>query len=204
MELLKYEIPHGVAHDLESLVYVLLFLCTHLKGPCNDIGDPPLYGGDNSSKHPSGIKQWLNAKDFKVLGHIKFSNMIGDFERDILPYISPYFDPLKPHISALWNILFPQRLTKPIVGQEAVHSTATCLDVINVFKTVFVDKSLIDEAKRQSIAILSKRHHPGDLISAANCWDAVETPKELLTAKPKNNPSTSRPRKVMKLAQKGK
>ena len=36
-----YGIPHRVAHDLESLFYVLLFICTHLGGPRNSVGNLP-------------------------------------------------------------------------------------------------------------------------------------------------------------------
>jgi len=203
MELLKYGIPHRVAHDLESVIYVLLFICTHLQGPHNAVRDPPLYGGENSSEHPSAIKNWLLTKDPSIVGQLKFSSMMGYFEEDILPHISPYFKPLKPHISALWGVLFPHRLTQPIVGKEAMHSTATCADVINVFKSAFEDKSLIEEANQPS-TILGKRSHPGDLISAANGWDAVEPPNKLLTAEPKKNPTTVRQTKLMKKSRRGK
>lgn len=142
-------------------------------------------------------------KEPKMVANLKFSSMIAYFEEDILPHISPYFKPLKPHISALWNVLFPQRLTQPMVGKEATHSTATCLDVINIFKSAFGDELLIEEAIKPS-TILGKRSHPGDLISATNGWDAVELPKNLLTAEPKKNPTTVRQSKLMKKTRRGK
>jgi hypothetical protein len=195
MELLKYGIPHRVAHDLESIVYVLLFICTHLQGPCNAIGDPPLYGGAGSSVHKSGIQQWINTKDPKTLGQTKFTHMIALFEEDILPFISPYFKPIIPFISELWNILFPQRLTKPTVGKESMRSSATCLNVINAFKSVLQDKALQEEAKNPS-TILGKRSRPGELIS--NGWDAVEPTKKLLSGEAKDNQSTPRKSKLMR------
>ena len=82
-----------------------------------------------------------------------------------------------------------------------MHSTATCLDVINIFKSVFQDKSLVEEAKQPS-TILGKRSRPGDLISASNGWDAVEPPQKLLAAEPKNNPTTARQSKLMMKSQK--
>jgi hypothetical protein len=174
---------------------VLLFLCTHLQGPRNAIGDPPLYGGADSSKHKSGIQQWIHTKDPKTLGNMKFTHMIALFEEDILPCISPYFKPITPFISGLWNILFPQRLTKPTVGKESMQSPATCLDVINIFKSVLRDKNLQEEAKNPS-TILGKRSRPGELIS--NGWDAVEPTKKLLTAEAKDKQSTARKSKLMK------
>jgi hypothetical protein len=196
MELLLYGIPHRVVHDLESLLYVLLFICTHLQGPRNTVGTPPLYGGRPGCEHPSRMKDWIRTTDPVNLGHLKYSHMIGHFELDILPYISPYFQPLKQHISALWNTLFPHRFTVPTVGKEATHSPATCLDIIKVFKAALEDKSLIEEAN-QSSTILGKRSSPGDLVSAADSWDAVKVPKKLLTAEPRIMPTVLRKTKLM-------
>lgn len=198
MELLIYGIPHRVAHDLESLFYVLLFICTHLNGPHNTVRDPPLYGkgvkcehaGGVGCKHPSPIKNWMCTTDPKSLGHMKFSHMIGHFEILILPNISPYFKPLTPHLSSLWKVLFPQRLTAPSVGQEATHSPATCLDVINIFKSVLEDKSLIEQAKNTSV--LGKRSSPGDHVANTNDWDAVKVSRNLLTVEPGMKPTTTR------------
>lgn len=195
MELLLYGIPHRVAHDLESVLYALLFICTHLKGPRNDVRDPPLYGGGDTCNHPSQLKKWITTRDPRTLGHLKYSHMIGHFETDVLPHISPYFKPLQPHISALWNILFPHRLTRPSIGKEATHSTATCADVINVFKSVFQDESLIEEAKQPNV--LGKRSHPGDLIISTNDWDAGKPSKKLLTAKPNIKSKVARQTKLM-------
>ena len=165
MELLFQAIPHHIAHDLELLLYVLLFICTHLQGPYNSVRDPPLY--EKGQPHPSPMKEWFYSTNPLRLRDLKFSHMIGHFESDNLPNMSPYFKPLKLYISALWNILLLQRLTMPSVGLRATHSSATCCDVISIFKSVLEDKSLIEEAK-QSSAILGKYSHPRDLISAKN------------------------------------
>jgi Fungal protein kinase len=57
IKLLIHGSIHRVAHDMESVLYVLLFICSHLEGPCGAIRDPPLYGNTGSADkvHPSSI-----------------------------------------------------------------------------------------------------------------------------------------------------
>ena len=69
------------------------------------------------------------------------------------------------------------------VGPTVVHSTATCLDVINIFKTVLLDPELIANAK-ESCSVLGKRSYPGDLIVAPLGWDAVKVTKRNLEGEP--------------------
>jgi len=89
IELLITGVPHRVVHDLESLFFVLLFICTHLDGP-QKIHDPPLYGGKKESTHPSPMSSWLDMKDLRSLGFLKNGAMV-DFEKTVLLHISPYF-----------------------------------------------------------------------------------------------------------------
>jgi hypothetical protein len=189
MELLIYGIPHRVAHDLESVMYLLIFICTHLQGPRNALSDTPLYGGDGNHEHPSPLKEWFRITNPENLGHMKIGHIIINFKSQVLHHISPYFNPLKPYISALLTILFP----KLLLDEKATHSPATCRDFINIFKTVFEDKALIEEAK-QSSTILGKRSHPGEPITAPDGWGSVEPTKKQLSTDPKNKPTTHRNR----------
>ena len=84
IELLIHGTSHCVVHDLESLLYVLLFICTHLDGPSRQIRDPPLYGSDRNSNHPSSMKMWLETNKLSLLGHVKFSHMMSHFDSHIL------------------------------------------------------------------------------------------------------------------------
>jgi hypothetical protein len=52
------------------------------------------------------------------------------------------------------------------------HSSATPMDIINIFKAALLDEDLITQLKSTQ-SILSKRSAPGDLISAHNGWDVV-------------------------------
>jgi len=180
IELLIVGARHRVIHDFESLFFVLLFICSHLDGPRNTVGNPPLYGGKGGRKgpaHPSPMRQWLTLKNPRDLGFLKHGAMIG-FEANVLPHISSYFQPLKPHLESLWRVLHPVAVqSKPEnTAQSAAHSigrsSANPLDVIAVFKTALLDHNLIDQA-RKSQTILGKRSLPGDLAFAQNGWDVV-------------------------------
>jgi hypothetical protein len=199
MELLLHKVPHRVSHDLESLFYVLLFICTHLGGPHNTAGNPPLYGGVNSrkrpSKHPSGISQWLSTTDLLALGNTKHGHMVAFFHSFILPFISPYFSPLKPHMLSLRDKILPPPAAER-EGDFHVRSEVTCDDLIKVFKTALLDQSLIAQAE-QAGSNLGKRSLPGELVS--NGWDPVKPSKRKLTSEPKISPSPTKSRtKLMK------
>jgi Fe-S cluster biosynthesis and repair protein YggX len=141
------------------------------------------------------MRQWFSVKDVNNLGVVKQGHMTTFMADDILSHISPYFNPLKKHITAFCQLLFVKK-AKGDYGKDALHSTTTCLDFINIFKSVFADKSLLEEAKRQS-TVLGKRSYPGDLISARNGWDAVDVSQALLVAEPKKNPTNVRHTKFM-------
>jgi hypothetical protein len=193
LELLIHGSSHRVAHDLESVLYVLLFICTHLQGPFGEVRDPPLYGDKNSS-HPSAMKHWIQASNLSVLGHMKFSHMMSHFEDVILQKISPYFFPLKDHIRAFWKALIPEREQMASNGKLVVHSVATGQDIINVFKDALQDKDLI-RAHKSSLSVLGKRSAPGDLVVGSNGWDATKVPRTIQNAK--LSPKTVRKAKFM-------
>ena len=143
IELLLFGKSHHVAHDLESLFYVLLLICTHLGGPQNTPVNPPLYGAVTSCNHCSALKDWLNSGNLVSLGYTKFSHMHGFFEDSILHHISPYFQPLQVHLATLWHTIHPQRpQMSHTCGKDTMHSVVTCNDMIATFKTILLDKEL--------------------------------------------------------------
>jgi hypothetical protein len=123
--------------------------------------------------------------------------MVGFFESLVLAFIRPYFKPLLPHLSSLWNTILPQRSTEPSIGPISVHSVVTCSDILKVFKIILLDKSLIYQADHAAITTLGKRSLPGDLDVAPNGWDVVRPSKKLLSADPKIKSSTARRTKLM-------
>ena len=177
IELLIYAVEHRVAHDLESLFYVLLFISTHLQGPSGHYANPPLYGNTKACQHSSVLRHWFSMNDLSTLGYLKFSHMIGHFESHFLHHILPYFYPLQLHLTVFWTALLPQRLTAPIGDRSAAMSTATCQDIIQVIKVALLDQALIHEARKATS--LGKHSCPGELITAKNGWDAGKIPKTM-------------------------
>lgn len=183
-----FGVPHRVVHDLESLFFVLLFICTHLDGPHISIGHPPLYGPD-SKDHASPMKHWLSLNNFSILGHMKHSQMSScHFETVILPHISPYFKPLKPHLLAFWHALYPRGPSTLPAGMSDSHSLATCQSIINVLKLALQDNALYPPK-----GSLAKRSLPGDLVSTSGGWDTAPVKKKSSRGKPKvDNIKTSK------------
>jgi hypothetical protein len=189
IELLLYAPHHRAIHDAESLIYVLIFLCTHLSGP-GQVNDPPVFGSGSKhsgSKHPSGITHWMDVTDLDQLGHIKSSQMLLNLKPIILNHLSSYFKPLAPHIYKLWTVLFPPASGLSSPSTNPGHSKATLRQFINALKTVLLDKSLIDST-RQNLEPDSesdtgnrrKRSRPGELIiSESNGWDPAFPKKQM-------------------------
>jgi hypothetical protein len=197
-----FGVPHRVAHDLESLFYVLLFVCTHLGGPCNTVGNPPLYGASRAgnNNHPSGMKEWFTSIDLRTLGDKKFSHIIGFFDTKILPFISPYFKPLTPVLISLRKAIFPQQSETPFNGRDTVHGNVTCSEVIKALKATLLSTSLINKAE-QANTTLGKRSLPGDLNVAPDGWNVIRPTKKILSKEPSVKPAATR--RVAKLMTKG-
>jgi hypothetical protein len=191
MELLIYGTPHRVAHDLESLFYVLLFICTHLGGPRNTLGNPPLYG-ETDREHNSKIKTWLSSTNLVDLGMLKYSHMFAFFESTIVSHISPYFKPLQQHLYLLRKTIFPHwqhRSDGDVglamdLGKNSVCSVVTCSDVIEAFKTILLDESLISQAEKPPTT-LGKRSLPGDYDTVKHGWDVIKPSRKVLATGPK-------------------
>jgi hypothetical protein len=171
IELLILGVRHRVIHDLESLFYVLLFVCTHLDGP-RKIHNPPLFGGKQASSHPSPMKDWISTKDIRSLGFLKSGSMLG-FENHVLPFISPYFFPLRSHLVSLWRTLHPITTNPAPADPGAARSFANPIDIINVFRTALQDPILIGLAKNSESNPL-KRAFPGEQIFASDTWDVLD------------------------------
>jgi hypothetical protein len=96
-------IQHEPRFDLESLFYVLIYLCINLKGPENQVCTT-----DNIIEFTSfPVAEWFKADgSFRRLGRAKLSQL-QTFDVSIEPYISPYFSDLKPCITKFYKALCP-------------------------------------------------------------------------------------------------
>lgn len=96
--------PHHARNDLESLFYVLLFMCIMYAGP---LCKQKFAARDaDSHNHPFGVR--YDAVDMAAMGQAKIS-FFNDREtttNDVLRYVDSYFQPLKALIEELCDEVF--------------------------------------------------------------------------------------------------
>ena len=93
---------HKPRHDLESVFFVLVYLCTNLSGP----GAPRLLEEIQKLKSLP-ITAWFSPTlSIQQLGIDKLGDMLL-FDQRILPYFSPYFQDLQHCALELCKLFFP-------------------------------------------------------------------------------------------------
>jgi hypothetical protein len=95
-------VPHRPSHDLESLFYVLVFICTNLEGPGT------VRSLDDLLEFTSlPMAAWFVAEaSYESLGTNKLG-LAHAFEKRIVDRFAPYFTDLKPCIMALFHAMYP-------------------------------------------------------------------------------------------------
>lgn len=97
------EFYHDLRHDLESIFYVLIWLCSHMEGPETERSDP----------HSLPIREWCSMNvNLRKLGLIKLSH-IADFEDSILGHFTPYWHDFKPYVRQMAEEFWPSTYQKP-------------------------------------------------------------------------------------------
>jgi len=105
------KVQHSEKHDLESLFWVLLYICTMFKGP----GQRHINGQRADPQHPFG--HWLGKMDnLEEVGENVTAYGIGFFRnsalgpgglKDLLEqFVHPHFEPLTPMLEALCDEVF--------------------------------------------------------------------------------------------------
>jgi hypothetical protein len=93
---------HHLRHDLESVLYVIIWMCTHMEGPEVERKD--------STKLT--IRKWSNMElDLRELGHLK-SGHIDDADRAIIREFTPYWSDFGPFVLKLIRAFFPSRASE--------------------------------------------------------------------------------------------
>ena len=94
---------HSLRHDLESLYFVIIWICSHMEGPEVERKD---------TAHLA-IRKWSDMEaPLQHLGHVKLAH-VDDMEQTILPDITSYWEDLKPFIWQLKQAFFPVRAADP-------------------------------------------------------------------------------------------
>lgn len=105
----KKPFNHELRHDLESILYVILWICTSMDGPGIErrVVDPHFM---NLPLHT-----WFDRDaNLQNLGYLKLGHII-DSERAILSNFPPFWSPFKPFIKQLLSAFFP---IHPIAGSD--------------------------------------------------------------------------------------
>jgi hypothetical protein len=114
---------HTAKHDLESLFYVVLYLCTLYSGP-----GAKMKVSDLLKSHSSvPLLEWVDpsafSQSFRSIGRLKTSHMIN-FETTIVAKISPFFGPIIPALIKLHEKMFPPtgRYASLFVNNQITHA----------------------------------------------------------------------------------
>jgi hypothetical protein len=88
---------HDIRHDLESIFYVLIWVCCHMEEPEVERSDP----------YSLPIREWSNMNlKLHALGLLKLSHL-ASFEISILNHFTPYWDDFKPFMRDLKSAFWP-------------------------------------------------------------------------------------------------
>ncbi len=94
---------HEPRHDLESVLYIIIFICTFVRGP-----GLPIYSPEASLP----IRTWLCGDNTKAIGSRKLANL-QDYDIAILPYFAPYWQDFIPFVKDLIVACFPVSMRLP-------------------------------------------------------------------------------------------
>ena len=88
---------HNFSHDLESLVYVLVWVCVLYQAP-NEIRS-------DQTIEQTCLKQWALAKTPNNIQALCDQKMGQLSSRSVLSDFTPYFEPLKPTVTRLYELV---------------------------------------------------------------------------------------------------
>lgn len=153
---------HDFRHDLESIFYVLLWVCCHMEGPEVERNNPFVLP----------LREWTNNKlKLHDLGLLKLSHL-ANFEDSILKHFTPYWDDVKPFMKQLKSAFWPESFETPnritaekmlSILKEAVANVQDMeVDYDNTGSSSSQSYVLLGTSKRrgadQDVAMSSKRN----------------------------------------------
>lgn len=94
---------HDLRHDLESVLYVIIWVCTHMTGVESERKDL----NNLHIREWCGLEEGLTKLGFTKLAHLAAAKI------SILPQVTAYWDAMKPFIQELINKFFPLGPAEP-------------------------------------------------------------------------------------------
>lgn len=160
---------HEPKHDLESVFYVLIWICV-------------LYDGPNDSERQkfsifdTDLKSWLVGDSSKDISSNKYAMLtkLHRFKSEILDLFTPYFEDLKPCISALRDALFS---TTPITHEIMIDILKKTFDTLpEIEDWAPKDAAPPQRSKRKLNCIVEEDENTED---GEDAWDSDSTVEKL-------------------------
>ncbi|KAG6905924.1 hypothetical protein DXG01_016914 [Tephrocybe rancida] len=157
IDLLFHGASHKVRYDLESLFYVLLYVCTNWERPGVVRTQLGIFRARNASllqqnQPRAALSSWFTTSTaFRDLAFMKLGILHFSFNL-ILHEMSPYFQPLFPYLKRMYLLLFGS--PRDLKGQFE----ATPLNVMKLFALAMEDLQI---QKARSTDILSPSYPMG-------------------------------------------
>ena len=99
---------HKPQHDLESILYVIITICTF----CQEPALPPQPKLNAALHRQPSICAWFNSKSIQDVGFLKLAH-IECYDIAILPHFTPYWRDFSPFVKDLITACFPVRANLP-------------------------------------------------------------------------------------------
>ncbi|KAJ6511339.1 hypothetical protein C8R47DRAFT_1034461 [Mycena vitilis] len=115
-------LEHEPRHDLESMLYVLIWVCINFAGPRDS-------ERKNFNIYRSPLRPWIIGESHHMIGRAKHSSMKRFFESDVLDTFAPYFEPLKSCASAWRQLWLDDNLTYDAVLSVLQDTLPSLADV---------------------------------------------------------------------------
>jgi Fungal protein kinase len=151
---------HDLRHDLESVFYVLIWVCSHMEGPETERSDP----------HSLPVREWCSMNvNLRKLGLIKLSHL-ADFEDSILRHFTPYWNDFKPYVRQLMDAFWPTTFQKSnsMTSEKMLEILKDAITNMKDAEEQF-ESGVVDTSVSQSYAVLnSKRNRQGQDVAVVS------------------------------------
>lgn len=97
----KNNFAHHPRHDLESILYVILYICTFTFGP-----GPRNQRPDHATPDTLAMKHWFATESISVIGSLKVADMC-QYRLKIIPGFTGYWNDFVPFALELLDLCFP-------------------------------------------------------------------------------------------------
>ncbi|KAJ7084022.1 hypothetical protein B0H15DRAFT_932224 [Mycena belliarum] len=118
---------HEPRHDLESFLYVLIWICVHYAGPGN-------VERQNFDIYQSSLACWVTGLTYSAIGDSKVATMTrpANWKSRVLANFAPYFEPLQPCVTEWKDLQIRDEMTYDAV-LDVLESALASLDDVEVW-----------------------------------------------------------------------